>query len=409
MKFIRLKTLTLVALMTTVALAYQNCGHNLEFDGSSLNNRALAVGEVLATDRHFEVVSATKYVCEPFGSGNTGSNAQGGLKASLRYLDQNAVPAAERNSYILSTHYFSEAHKNVIVTDRELYFSSVNTPARAFTNGFQQSDGSYLLNASAERLVEYFAIEYNSVLKLGAENKNGFYRLAALSDDGVIVETKTDGTWKTLIDGDGTHSVRMSCSDKAIYLDKDSKLPIRIRYFQGPRTRIANQLLWQYAGETENFSQEKNCQHTSNDFFFTVTETSSTPTADYKEMEKRGWQVVAPDNFKLPDNEVNPCQSNLDLQIGSFEIASASNGGLKFKFATSLPMKASIQVKDDAGNVVAASEDKSDTLEHEVALSGLDVTKTYSMSATIKSDSLGVMYQRKFDLVPIESPATTGN
>src|SRR5690606_18921964 len=82
-------------------------------------------------------------------------------------------------------------------------------------------------------------------------------------------------------------------------------LPLKLRYFQGPRHHIALQLLWRPVGGPV----ETHCGRQGNYLFFNPDDDSA-PTSTYQQLLARGWQVVPPEAFRIPDDEVtNPCNS----------------------------------------------------------------------------------------------------
>ena len=164
------------------------------------------------------------------------------------------MSSADRNN-ILSVDYFADLNSDIVKAPETIYLSEVNIPTRSFLQGFTNSNGALLQDDKGQTLVEYFALKMESILKLGPNDSAGYYELATVSDDGTVLQIKENNTWNTIVSNDGAHSTRMGCMNRSIYLDQDSRVPIRIFYNQGPREMIANVLIWNYRGKDPMTSQ----------------------------------------------------------------------------------------------------------------------------------------------------------
>jgi hypothetical protein len=131
-----------------------------------------------------------------------------------------------------------------------------------------------------------------------------------MSDDGSVFEIDQGGGFRPLINNDGWHSSKMGCAADAIEMRRDRDLPIRIDYYQGPRFHIALVLLWRKLSDVPvsgEFSDTA-CGKSGNDTFFDSNVVPPKAKALWTNMLARGWKVVSPDNFYLPeDGVVNPC------------------------------------------------------------------------------------------------------
>jgi len=193
------------------------------------------------------------------------------------------------------------------------YFSEVNVPERAFSEGFSYNDGGALRDprdvSGDTLLIEWFSLKLEGHLKLGSATAGNYY-LSLIADDGAKLEILSDGTWTELINNDGTHPEKMGCSLPGSYLSLNSKSDIRYRitYFQGPRYHISLTLLWKRldSGE-ENISADPLCGRGGNDFFHDSRVTPSVPTSNWAALVSRGWSPVPAANFYLPSGSVNPC------------------------------------------------------------------------------------------------------
>lgn len=64
----------------------------------------------------------------------------------------------------------------------------------------------------------------------------GDYQIALLADDGAVLQASDTGAgFTTLIDNDGTHPTKMACASRTVHMSRDSRIPIKLDYYQGPR------------------------------------------------------------------------------------------------------------------------------------------------------------------------------
>ncbi len=288
-----------VALCFTMA-SFQNCS-KVQFS------------DVPVTQKSLETIQSTdEYVCSAFDS-NQSTNKTEGLKVELRYLKQNTNLSVEQKNSFLSTDYFNDQDSRFTKMNETIYLSEVNVPTRSFTSGFQNTSGGILKDNQGQILNEYFALKMESNLKLDANDAVGYYELSTISDDGTVIQIRQNNQWTTILNNDGSHAPRMGCMSTKVYLDANTRIPIRIYYNQGPRTLIANVLLKNYRGENSTSGASvatdsdihSLCGKSSQDQFYDPQ--SSQPKAYSQTLSNHGWQVLSSGNFELLDNQVNPC------------------------------------------------------------------------------------------------------
>lgn len=372
--------------------AFQNCGQEVSFQHGADN-----FSESLA----FGVASANQFVCQPFGSGAAGSgnaSSRGGLRASLRYLDQSQfVSAAEMSAQNIAD-YYAAGNPKVITTAQELYFNDVNVPTRAFTSGFAQSNGQLLTDNVGQPLVEYFSVEYNSIFKLRSGQANGYYRFAVLSDDGSTLEYQTsNGQWASLINNDQAHSTKMGCAANGIYLDAASKLTIRLRYFQGPRTQIANVMMIQFLGNTATPPTEVLCAQEGTDKFWN---SMSVPQQAVLDLQSRNWAPPTADNFVLPNNQVNPCANSNAISVSAVEMKSTFDNKLRVSFKTNVKTTVHSILKDENDKIIAENTESAEATAHEIRTEPLDLKKPYKLELDLTSKALGISVHQSYLLTP---------
>ena len=192
----------------------------------------------------------------------------------------------------------------------KLYLSQVNVPTRVFSSGFPTLNGDLFKNAQGNPLVEFFRIKMDGFIELPADMNAGDYEFAVLADDGAQL---TLGATNTPFLG-YTHNTetRMMCGNQSVFIGRHETLPMKLDYFQGPRYHIALMLLWRPAGG----APDPLCGASGNNRWFDSSQTPSVAQADFRSLESRGWSVVPPEAFRIPDDEIaNPCQSDYVKEI----------------------------------------------------------------------------------------------
>jgi hypothetical protein len=184
---------------------------------------------------------------------------------------------------------------------------------RNFTRGFKTADGSLLKTAEGKTLMEYFGIHFETVIKLRESDKEGTYQIGILSDDGSIVQILTSNGVLTL-DNDGDHTTKMACSPEAVLnMNHHSEFQMKLDYYQGPRTGISLVFVWRKVNSSKAKSLfEPFCGEDLGFNAFNSTKNRHYPTAAWDSLQKRGWKKLHRDNFFLPNNKVNPCESRDD-------------------------------------------------------------------------------------------------
>jgi hypothetical protein len=234
-------------------------------------------------------------ICDPFSPMNTAPCIPA-LKGKIFYQVKDwltNVPINEKG-YKNVGDYISKGEQAPAV----LYMSKLMVPTRTFTAGFPVSDKDVVRKKDGEKLFEWFALQLDGVLKLAPTDGAGMYQIAIISDDGALVKYKDSSSvanYSTLINSDGFHGTKLACGAQVLTMNANSRLPIRVEYFQGPRERIALVLL--YRKVTSN-TLDALCGN-SDVNFFGGTDTYPTGFAGtkYGQMLSRGWKPLSADNF----------------------------------------------------------------------------------------------------------------
>lgn len=237
-----------------------------------------------------------KVVCDPFEETGGGSTSSYGIRGKLYYIPPGQTTYSNVDQYILKG----------VNTGMFVFLNSIDVPTHMFYQGFTAMDGHTVSDPSGNMLVEWFAMDFETRIKLGPNDAAGDYQLAILSDDGAILDYK-DYTadnpdtqpYQTLINNDGLTPTRMACATKTLSLKELDRVPVELKYFQGPRWHIALTLMWRKVDATTNLNDPL-CGVSGNYTYFNPDYTPSRPQKAYNDLLARGWKVLTPDNFTLP-------------------------------------------------------------------------------------------------------------
>lgn len=231
-------------------------------------------------------------VCDPFDSSNIVSSTSG-LKGSIHYLDV-GQPTVSTSADLIAT------GKRV---DADLFLNRLFVPTRLFSTGFAGDDGKAIMTSGGNVLLEWFALDLSSKLKLAPGETAGDYQLALLSDDGSTLSLMNqNGKFEKLIDNEGAHPTKLQCASKVVRMDAATKIAMNLTYFQGPREHIALTLMWRKINPAlRDPLADVECGQSGNDYFFNVgtATTPATPRSPYNDLLARGWKPLSASNFEL--------------------------------------------------------------------------------------------------------------
>ncbi len=326
-----------------------------------------------------EFADPDQTVCDPL-SDNASSSPEKGLLAKL-ILQSPAMPA--KISSVMDFYNYGEK------LSQNIYFADVNVPTRAFTKGFANQSGDVLVDKNGEKLIENFALEYSSLLKLKEGDKEGHYEIASLSDDGARIFIKENDQWNELINNDGTHATRMGCPYRTVNMTRDSEIPVKILYYQGPRYHISNVLLWKHHKKAQVWKKPSNhsfCGVSSNNFFFSSKHDKK--TLAMRHLEAQGWSVVAADNYRMPAQQPNPCVEE-DLKLSDFIVSSAQAPNATLTWKTNVPANSRLRIINVyTGEEILTAVDSALVTDHVANVSGL-VRGIYYQVEAISVDAKG--------------------
>lgn len=318
-------------------------------------------------------------VCDPL-SNNSAQNPSNGLLAKL--IVRSDKMTAQTSSVM-------DYYNNGTRLNKNIYFADVNVPTRPFTQGFTTQSGDTLMDASGNKLIENFALEYDTILKLSDSDKEGDYEIASLADDGVRLFVKENGTWNELINNDGNHATRMGCPYRTLHLTKSSEVPVKILYYQGPRYHIANVLMWKLHKKARTWkepSRHSLCGFQGNDLFYNSA--NQTPTKITKALYHSGWSVLTSANYKMPAEKKNPCVEEalqiIDLQAKDIAVPTAT-----ITWTTNIPASSQLKISNFfTGEEITTPLNSDMVTSHEVKIDGL-VRGLYYVIQAISVDAKG--------------------
>ncbi len=313
-------------------------------------------------------------VCDPFSAGSSAQDR--GLVGNLLYLEDDQPRYNRIDDYL-------DFAQPIAST---LYFDQIFVPTRAFDLGFYTQDGQLVTNSNDEAIYEYFALRLESQLTLAENEEEGWYQMAVLSDDGSrLSEVLADGSHDVLVDNDGFTPTRMGCSVKSIYMSRDSKVPVVLSYFQGPRYHIALSVLWRPlppGADPNAAASDIECGKSGNGRFFDSTQIPSEPTPTYYGLLERGWKPLTNENYYFPVQASNPCATDNPLLLTNFSLVSTTRTEVTVTWNTSTPSSSQVEVKDViTGQVYLSTVDSNLKTSHNVTYSGLSSNTLYSIKA----------------------------
>ncbi len=348
----------------SLSLALSACGGGHNENGTPIPEEDFV--EYSNFDMNFHPL--TKTICDPFTEQESESFHRG-IRASLY-----SAPSGSNFSSVQD--YFDLGDKQ----EQTLFLSQMNVPTRRFEKGFINAFGEAILDDGGEVLIEDFALDMRTIFKLGKDQAPGRYEISVLADDGVVWEFRDqDGKYKELINEDGIHMTRMGCSSVALDLNESSEVPMRIKYYQGPRHHIALVAMMRKLNDGEEPGGDKQCGKQGNKMFFDYTQ-GSAPKKAYTDLMERGWKVIPAENFNLPlVFSYNPCTEGDRPDIYDVAEKVDENGDVTVSWKTKAKSSSQLLVNNLENNDQHLVEsDNILRFEHEIKIKapGLDAKET---------------------------------
>jgi hypothetical protein len=240
-------------------------------------------------------------VCDAFNANNIVSPVSG-LKCSLYFLKDTDARVSSSTDLV----------RTGTRVNADLFMNNVNVPTRIFSTGFATDSGDAVVNENGDTLVEWFALSVKSNIRLGPNDAAGEYQLAMISDDGSTVSTQNaSGVMTPVVENENAHATKMACATTTLTMTAQTRLPMSLTYFQGPREHIALIMMWRKVRDSNSATlQESECGAEGNDYFFDAGTASAaaTPKTPYQNLLARGWKPLSTQNFELQSGS-NRCNA----------------------------------------------------------------------------------------------------
>lgn len=389
-------TLTAITLLVLTTSCSQNKNNEETINASSTSSEVLGVSQY-----NINSFPLNKLVCDPFSTDPLPSPKHG-IKANLWYRGLNQSRYYNVMDYLLNTTH----------SEQNLFFSSINVPTRLFSSGFPIETGGSIENDSHEKLIEYFALKLESQLTLGSTSEPGTYELAVLSDDGAILKikdpTSSSSAFETLINNDGDTPTKMKCASRLLEIGSDSRIPLELYYYQGPKYHIANMLIWRKVSSNSTPGSDPLCNHSGNKLFFDP-DLDSKPLA-WNDLVSRGWKVISPENFLLPSNNQDTSSSDSDSNynacyqgeapvISNFQVVEQLATDISFSWTTDIDSTGLMLITNlDTGVKTSTQTDNLLRRNHSILVTGLQPQTRYRFQAVSISNSLGRAFSTAIDV-----------
>ena len=325
------------------------------------------------------LTSPERTICDPFNS-NSPAARDRGVIANMVWLDDTMPPRNGQPSIQRVADYFTIGN----IVESTLYFDRLFVPTRAFDLGFMTETGDVILNHRNEPMYEYFALRFSGQLQLAANENPGLYQIAILSDDGAVMRVSNgSGGETTIISNDGEHSTRMACPLQTVNMQRDTKLPFTLDYYQGPRYHISLVVMWRPLPDGTDPDLPVNdprCGQSGNSLFFNSTVVPTAAKSPFYELLSRNWKVLENENYYFPEQASNPCvPAEETLSITGFQTTGVTRTSVTLNWQTNVDSDSQVEVRNvGTGVVFRTTLDPNRVKNHTVTVTGLLANTLYA-------------------------------
>lgn len=368
----RTYAVSLIRLVCLISLVYLSGCLVLDDTGSGTESGS----NVVADPSQQPSFDPTRTICDPFKT-NSPQAQDRGLFGNLLYLTD------DQPRYATVSDYINNAH----IADALIYLDRLFTPTRPFDRGFYTQSGDLVTNINGTTLYEYFALRLQAQLQLAANENPGYYQLAVLADDGALLKIPDgNGGERIIVDNDGTHPTKMACATEPIYLDRDTKIPMIMEYYQGPRYHISLVAMWRPWPDGVNDTNPVNdyyCGRQGNSLYFDSTKDPVESKTAFYELLSRNWKVLENENYFFPQQEVNPCvPAEETLAISAYSITNIQRDRVTLVWTTNVASTSQGESKNVSTNVITPSNIDTNLVQsHSLTITGLLPNTLYAVRA----------------------------
>lgn len=323
--------------------------------------------------------SPERTICDPFST-NSPAARDRGVIANMVWLDDSMPPRNGQPSIKNVANYFSIGN----IVESTLYFDRLFVPTRAFDLGFMTQTGDTVLNHLGQPMYEYFALRMQGQFQLAANEEPGLYQVALLSDDGAVLKVSDgNGGETTIINNDGEHPTRFACPTQVINMQRDTKLPFSLEYFQGPRYHISLAVMWRPLPDGTDPDlpvTDPRCGQSGNSLFFDSTVVPTKMQSPFYELLSRNWKVLENENFYFPEQASNPCVPDEEsLAISSFQVTGMTRTSITLNWLTNVESDSQVEIRNVATGVVTQTPVSSELVkDHTLTVTGLSPNTLYA-------------------------------
>lgn len=365
-------TLNGFTVILTIVLSTFFISGCLTESGTGTESGSTVVSEPDATPQ----ADPERTVCDPFKT-NSPQARDRGLVGNLLFLSD------DQPRYSNIADFMNNAH----VAEVNIYLDRLFMPTRPFDRGFYTQSGTLVTNANGNTLYEYFGMHLEAQLQLSTNEPAGYYQLATLADDGALLKIPDGaGGFKTIVNNDGIHSTKMACAAEPVWLDHNTKIPMILQYYQGPRYHISLVTMWRPWPDgvsNTNAVVDPYCGRSGNSLFFDSTKDPVEAKTPFYELLSRDWKVLENANYNFPDQEVNPCVPTEEpLAILSFTLSDVLRDRVTLNWTTNIPSTSQGWSKNVSTSVSGTTALNSTLVQtHSVTITGLAPNTLYSVKA----------------------------
>lgn len=301
-----------------------------------------------------------------------------GVKASLYYLEDHQTRYDHVGDYIAN---------GSKVEGVDLYFNKIHVPTRRFSRGIMTQANELVKTSKGDAIYEWLALRLEGLMHVGPGDKHEKYQLAVLADDGAILSIDRGNGLEVVVNNDGQHSTRMACASEPVTFKPGEQLPFQLDYYQGARYHIALILMWRPWPAAEEDANDPLCNDSGDSLFFDSNQSPPRPKRSYRSLIARGWRILRPVNFSLPEQEENPCNEPAPVLSG-LAVTNVHASAATVKWDTDIGATSQVVVVEAATGIsMTTDEDSLLVKSHSVDVTGLKADTVYMVKAVSRSSS----------------------